>query len=273
MKFTLSDCVSRINQVLNYPAVAYEDISHFFDQAIAELNTNLRIALPSVTEMRSEHTFEVSEQEGLVRLTTRPTSATTLKHYLQFTDMPSDGTVQYAYVCGDTFNTRKFYKYIGGTDGWKEVSALYGILVDDMGDVSTYVAVPISTTVAVWTPVSAQHISEFDLTDYLPLDWWTLFIIPYVCFKFAVRNGDSGELFSDEFTQGYQQLQSSYNVPNTVKLREVAGKPAYAELVKLHLEYIGNGIVFTRAIYEDMRVGNGIASVYGGIYESGGWGI
>ena len=78
MKFTLNDCMARINQVLNYPAVDYEDVYHFFDQAIAELNTNLRIALPSVTDMRLENTLDVVNQEGLIRLTTEPTNTTVI---------------------------------------------------------------------------------------------------------------------------------------------------------------------------------------------------
>lgn len=271
MKFTLSDCISRINQVLNYPAVAYEDISHFFDQAIAELNTNLRIALPSVTEMRSEHTLDILDQEGLVRLTTRPTSAETLPYAANTVQALALNT-DYVYVCSlIDFSDRKFYKRVNLA--LKEVSALYGMYVDSDGTMSTYTAVPLSTNTAVWAPVSDAQLSEFDLTDYLPIDWWTLFIIPYVCFKFAVRNGDSGELFSDEFTQGYQQLQSSYNVPNTVRLSEVAGKPAYTALVKQHLAQLGTATVFTRAISEDMRVGNGITPTYEGFYDKGGWGI
>lgn len=271
MKFTLSDCISRINQVLNYPAVAYEDISHFFDQAIAELNTNLRIALPSVTEMRSEHTLDILDQEGLVRLISRPSSSDVLPNATSLSALPPSVTYDFVYISPPTFSEYKFYKRKGLS--YVEVPALYGLYVDSDGTTYTYTAVPINSNTAVWTPISNAQLSEFDLTDYLPIDWWTLFIIPYVCFKFAVRNGDSGALFSDEFTQGYQQLQSSYNVPNTVKLSEVAGKPAYTKLVEQNIARLGTAVVFTRAIYENMRVGNGIASVYGGFYESGGWGI
>ena len=272
MKFTLNDCMSRINQVLNYPAVAYGDISHFFDQAIAELNTSLKIALPSVLEMRAEHTFKVTSDSSVVRLKELPTSNTTLNHSTFVPSLPpTEGASFGRYVCSNDFSDRKFYKWDGNT--WAATDTLYGIYVDDSGALTTYVAVPITTSIAVWAPVEQSHVTEFDLTEYLPLDWWTLFVIPYVCFKFSVRNGDSGELFADEFTQGFQQLQSSYNVPNAVRLSAVAGKPAYAELVKQHLAQLGTTMVFTRAIYEDMRVGNGIASVYGGFYENGGWGV
>lgn len=262
--------MSRINQILNYPAVDYSDVSHFFDQAISELDTSLRIALPSVSEMCSENTFDVVNSEGTVKLNSKPTSATqvpTATHLPSNTN--SDG---YLYVCADgNFAKRAFYKWDGTS--WKNVKVLYGIYVDAQSELTTYSLVPITSSIAVWTPVDRSHLTAFDLTDYLPMDWWTLFIIPYVCFKFSVRNGDSGELFADEFTQGFQQLQSSYSVPNTVKLSEVAGKQAYTKLVEQHLSNLGTAVVFTRAIYEDMRVGNGIASVYGGFYENGGWGI
>lgn len=269
MKFTLNDCISRINQSLNYPAVAYEDIYHFFDQAIAELNTNLRIALPSVTEMRSEHTFDVTNNEGLIRFSTRPTSTSTVKHSESIPlTSPSSSDGDGLYVCPNSdFNSHRFYKWNGSA--WVRVPNLYGIYIAD-ASFETYVAVPITWEIAAWAPVEKAHLVEFDLTEYLPLDWWVLFIIPYVCFKFAVRNGDSGELFVDEYTQGYQQLQSSYNVPNTVILSSVAGRPAYKNLVEQNLANL-NTAVFTRAISEDMRVGNGIASVYGGFYETGGW--
>lgn len=272
MRYTLNDCLARINQVLNFPAVAYEDVYHFFDQAIAELNTNLRIALPSVTEMRATHTFDVTEQEDLVRLTTLPDNKIELPHYKsQPTSHPAAGDGEGAYVCDGSFTDRSFYRWDGVE--WRPVKKLYGIYIDAEGNLRTYIAVPITTRTAVWTPVSRTHYEEFDLTDYLPVDWWTLFIIPYVCFKFSVRNGDSGELFADEFTQGYQQLQSSYHVPNAVLLATVAGRPAYTELVKQYIGNLGNTMVFTRAIYEDMRVGNGIPSIYGGFYEAGDWRI
>ena len=265
MKFTLNDCLARINQVLNYPAVAYTDISHFFDQAIAELNTNLRIALPSISEVCEENTFDVLFQEGVVLYTTSPTN---VPHCYSLPDIAVEDSYG-IYVCDSSYADRKFYKWDG--DDWKEVDTLYAVYRDVDGEFKTYVAVAIDKTTAVWTPVPRTHTADFDLLEYMPLDWWTLFVIPYVCFKFSVRNGDSGELFADEFTQGFQQLQSSYNVPNTVRLMDVAGKPAYTELVKQYLNTLANTTVCTRAIYEDMRVGNGIAPTYGGFYIDGGW--
>ena len=270
MKITLNDCISRVNQVLNYPAVAYEDIYHFFDQAMYEINTSLKIALPSVSEMREEHTFDITEQDSLVRLFTLPDNASVIPYYSEVpTAAPTEGLSEGIYVCDGTYASRAFYKWDG--HNWIQVPKLYAIYLTPDNTLRTYVAVAITSAVAVWTPVDKIHHDDFDLTEYLPADWWTLFIIPYVCFKFAVRNGDSGELFADEFTQGFQQLQSCYSVPNSVRLSDVAGKPAYAELVRQHLHNLGGTMVFTRAIYDNMRVGNGIQPVFGGFYDAGDW--
>lgn len=270
MKFTLNECLARVNQVLNYPAVAYEDVSHFFDQAMAELNTNLRIALPSVTEMRSEHTFDITNHKGLVRLVKLPDYTDTIPWFGSVLNIPDTfhHTYKYVYVCPlENYSSRTFYKWDGNS--WEPMSNLYGIYVD-ANSVRTYTAVAIDTSEALWVPVDSSHTEEFDLCEYLPLDWWTLFVIPYVCFKFSVRNGDSGELFADEFTQGFQQLQASYHVPNTVKLFTVAGKLAYRDLVEQHLANL-NISVATRAIYENMRIGNGVSLLRDGYFVEGGW--
>lgn len=270
MKFTLNECLARINQVLNYPAVSYEDIYHFFDQAIEELNTSLKIALPPVSEMVDENTFDITEQENLIRLIAVPAGPTGVVEAV--TEIPegfSEPTFRYFCKPND-FSSRAFYKWNGYE--WVQFDKIYGMYVDATGSDSAYTLVPISSTQAVWAPVDVKRIQEFDLTEYLPKSWWTLFIIPYVCFKFAVRNGDSGELFADEFTQGFQQLQSSYSVPNTVTVNSVAGKLAYKDIVKEHLHHLGARVA-TRAIFDNMRVGTGIHSVFGGFYETGGWGI
>lgn len=271
MKFTLNECLARINQVLNYPAVSYEDIYHFFDQAIEELNTNLRIALPTVSEMVSEHTFDISSQNNTVRLSNLPTAEViyAVSTIPTSEDVPIGPNDTYRYYCTSEFSSRKFYKW-NGTD-WDAWDAIYGVYVLD-GVITYYKTVPINSREALWGPVDTNALQDFDLTEYLPISWWTLFIIPYVSFKFAVRNGDDGNLFADEFTQGFQQLNTSYNIPNTVALKDVAGKEAYKSLVKENLDNL-NKRVYVRAIFDDMRVNTGIQSVFGGFYQSGGWGV
>lgn len=266
MKFTLNDCITRINQVLNYPSVSYEDIYHFFDQAIAELNTSLYTDIPNVSEMRSENTFTISEKGNVVRLTTK---TSTIPRAAVLPD--SNNAEGYIYVCEDgKFVNRAFYVWDGG---WVKVNHLYGLYVDYANNVKyAYEATALNTATAEWIPVEYETVSDFELTDYLPMEWWTLFIIPYVCFKFAIRDGDSGEVFSDEFAQGFQQLQNSYHVPSTVRLSQVAGHPAYATLVKENI-YDLTKSVNTRAITKSMKLGTSVRATYGGFYESGGWGV
>lgn len=259
MEFTLNNCVSRINQALNYPSLAYEDVYHFFDQAIHELNTSLKIALPTVTEMLAENEFRVEDQPNLVNLADMQEDGLTFEPGKQY------GNYAYDPVLGKY----PFVLYAGESS--TRLPGLYGYKFDtELGAYDTYATIVLGGN-AYWQKITDTS-SEVYLTEYLPFDWWTLFVIPYVCSKWAVRNGDESAHFVDEYVQGFQQLQNSYNVPNRVKLSSVAGRHAYKKLVEERLPNL-NAIVFTRAIYEDMKVGNGIAPVYGGFYETGGWGV
>lgn len=260
MEFTLNDCISRINIALNYPSVAYEDIYPFLDQAIHELNTNLRIALPTLTEMNAENTTSLAAQPNFVNVYDAPLGPALVEGTLY-------GSTRFGYKYAPELGKFPFVKYENEVE--TRHLGLYGGKVSD--GVVKYYATVILGNEAYWTDAE-ETIAEYNLTEYLPFEWWTLFVIPYVCSKWAVRNGDDSTHFVDEYVQGYQQLQTSYNIPNRVKLSSVAGRKAYKKLVEERLPNL-NAIVFTRAIYEDMRVDSGIMPVYGGFYETGGWGI
>jgi hypothetical protein len=217
--------------------------------------------------MVAEHRFDIYSQKNLVRLTEQPTKD--VLEAVTETPISDDGTFYKYYCKPNDFSSRKFYKWNGYE--WEPYDSLYGIYVELTGT-SVYSTVAISSAQALWSPVDTGALQDFDLTEYLPMAWWTLFIIPYVAFKFAIRNGDDGNLFADEFTQGFQQLQSNYNIPNTVVLATVAGKPAYANIVKENLHNL-TVKVSTRAIFDDMRVGTGIQRIFGGFYDAGGWGV
>lgn len=270
MKFTLSDCIQRINQILNYPSVAYEDISHFFDHAIAELNTILRTAIPSVSEMVLNNTIDTSLQQNTVLLNARPNNTNTIPHTDSVpTEAPAEGEPEQLYYTSDaSMINRAFYVWTGSE--WRAHESLYGVVFEDAKKY-TYLSTPIGLR-AYWVEIPNTHRIEFDLCDYMTIDWWTLFVIPYVCFKFAVRNGDGGELYQTEFTQGLQQLQTCYDVPNFVRLSDVAGVPAYTELVKQNLNNL-SVCVPTRAVTDRMRVGNAIQAVFGNMFDAGGWGV
>lgn len=265
--FTLSDCITRINQILNYPAVAYTDISHFFDQAISELNTSFRIGLPLVSDMVSEHTFKINEASNTILLNDEDVSQ---KNIIVSDTIPSDE--EFATRSKVYYNISEgcFYKYSIIDAAWIKYPKLYGVHISSLG--RTYYTAFAILDRAVWAEIDEKRLNDFDFTEYLPEEWLILFIIPYVCFKYSVRDGSDGSLYSDEFVQGFQQLQTSYDVPNFVELNKVAHLPAYTHIVKNNIANL-NIKVPTRAVYNTMKVGNAVAPEYGGFNTRGGWGI
>lgn len=270
MKLTLREVIDRVNLVLNYPSIAYEDVYHFFDHAIAELNTILKIAIPSVSEMRKTHAFNTTAQSNTIELDPPPAYGTLIPSVSEIpTDEPVGSASKYVYfTSNENMIDRKFYVWNGSM--WKPYEALYGIAFEG-ASMLTYVAFP-QVNGAFWKESEADLTLNFDLCAYMPMDWWILFVIPYVCFKFAVRNGDDGALYNSEFAQGLQQLQTSYDVPNTVVLSEVAGNPVYTNEVSQHLNALHTRTV-TKAITDNMRVGNAISAIFDTSNSVGGWGI
>lgn len=266
MKFTLTDCVARINQALNYPSISYEDVSHFFDQAMAELNSSLRIGLPTVTEMRFENTIKVTDHPNTVICSTLSDSIPTVTQNPTIT-APS-GLYNVVYYADKTVPILQRSLYIKKDGVWKSVESAYAVCAG-----KAYEAVTVASTYAIWREVPVQNVLEFDLLEYLPMDWWILFVIPYVCFKATLRDGGNGSLFSDEFTQGFQQIQTSYGVPNTVRLSDVAHLKAYRNLVTDNIENLDKRIA-TRAVFDTMRISDGVRKTYGAeLFDNGGWGI
>ena len=250
-EFTLSNCMNRINQILNYPSVAYEDISHFFDQAISELNTTLHVAIPTVTEMISE--IPEPDYTPLVKITGSEDIPT---------EKPSDA--EGAYYLDTT--TGKFGICISGV--WKYYDTIYGVSVSN-GTPTVYIGIRIGT-LAYWTPTK-HSVTDLNLVDYISTDWIILFVIPYVCYKYSIREGMDAGVFSEELTQGFQQLQEAYDVRETVRLNEVADKSAYRKLVLENMSNLSKEVP-TRAIYESMKTKRAIQATYQDFYN-GGWGV
>lgn len=273
---TLSECITRINQVLNYPSVTYTDISHFFDQAISELNTSFRIGLPLVSQMVQERKLNIQELPNLVFLTDAPTGT---PEDIPVGNSLSDFTdTSKVYL---NLSDYKFYKYNIYQNRWVGYDRMYGVHLNSSNVRLVYETMIVYSDVysdvysekkAVWSPVDEKRLNDFDLNIYMPDDWVILFLIPYVCFKSAVRDGAEGGLYLDEFTQGFQQLQTSYDVPNFVNLSSVAHMSAYTKLAKENLSNL-NIKIPTRAVYDSMKVGNVSMPVYGGFHSRGGWGF
>lgn len=254
--FTLSDCVSRINQILNYPSVTYEDISHFFDQAIAELNTTLHTSIPTVSEMLDE--VPEPNYTPLVKMTS-------ISDKIPSEQPESDyGGVYYYDISLQCFRVME-------ADGWHNYDQIYGMMPGNTS-VQLYVSVVVASALGevYWTPVVKSD-EDLVLTNYLPTDWIILFLIPYVCYKYSIREGMDPGVFSEEMTQGFQQLQESYDVRETVRLSNVAGKYAYTKQVEENLPDL-NKDVPTRAIYDSMKVRRAVNATYRDFYD-GGWGL
>lgn len=264
--FTLYDCITRINQILNYPSVTYMDISHFFDQAISELNTSFRIQLPLVSQMLDENCINFTELPELVLFDHEPYGDVDKIPTSKPEEITDRSKVYYNIV------DQKLYKYDLKDEAWKAYDKLYGIYVSpEYGRKVFCTVVYYGSNTVHWVQMDGQRAVDFDLTDYMPEDWIILFLIPYVCFKTSVRDGTSGALYNDEFTQGFQQLQTSYNVPNRVQLNTVAHLPAYRKLVEANISNL-NRTVPTRAITTSMLVGNAVLPEYSD-FMKGGWGF
>lgn len=264
MTFTLSDCIERINQALDYPAIGYTDISHYFDQAISELNTTLRIGLKPISQLLTENEFSLNTMPNVVALDKYPTSAEAdLIPRANFE--PENSTYYY------NTSTKKYGLKIDSV--WKYYDRLYAIYSDSTTySTHVFISAYYSDDSVMWVPYAYDALTSLDLTNYLPVDVIILFIIPYVCYKFTIRDGGNGALFREEFAQGFQQIQTSYDIPNTVHLATVAHLKAYTSDVNEHIDNL-NVLVPLRAIYDSMKIGNAVMPEYGGFYESGGWGL
>ena len=252
----LSDCINRINQILNYPALEYNDVSAFFDQAIVEINTNLKIGIPLISNLVSYNKEDFLKKViTLIYPIDNPDIATS-----------STGSPDVYYYEGNFYIKTDDSTYSDPIPASKNVFA-YNARTDE-----AYIAIPLSPDEAVWSRYDYNRKLDVDLEDYLTDEWVVLFLIPYVCFKYAVRAGDSGQIYNTEFSQGFLQLQTSYNIPSYVILARVAGQNAYKDLVLQNMDrlYIK---VPTRAITYDMKAGASVTAKYGGFYENGGWGL
>lgn len=253
--------MNNINSALNYPAINYLDVKGFFDMAIAELNTTLHTSIPSVSKMIDEFRQKVSKvEDNKVILTSDPE----LTNMVIPTDPTLDGTVKFYYGSGN----RKFYILNPLTGDYRECNTLKAVYSTG-DDLYMYQSMNYDNE-AIWVRVPSDATYEADLDDYLPDDWVMLWLIPYVCYKYTVRDGGTASTFAEELTQGFQQLQETYNVPDKICLAIYADKPAYTSVVEAHLPNI-NIKVPTRAIYEEMKHARNINAVYDDFYDRGGF--
>ena len=260
----ISEIINSINVALNYPSATIDDLKLFMEQAISEINSELHISIPSILDMEKEIEDENSNKNNLVLLSSKPDSSTIIPTYTGSEDMSS-----YSYYY-DFTNNKYAIKKESDTEYF---DSLYGIYNDYNSPPTIYQAVVLSEDIVMWFIPNEKNVRDFNLENYLTKDWIYLYFIPYVCFKYSVRDGDTGALFSEEFTQGFQQLRNAYNIPSKVLLKAVCHKPAYTKLAEENIDNL-NIIVSTRAITEDMKISNTMKAFWGDdFYTKGGWGL
>lgn len=258
-KFTLSETISRINMMLNYPAITYEDVDAFFDMAIAELNTTLHTEIKSVTNMIKEFRHYASKQiANRVLLTSEPDESTTVPEY----DSEPSGVNYY-------YNTsRKQYGVLIGNE-YQYTDTLHGVY-NDYGVPQFYKAIRYGVGATIWIIDNTDNPMELNLLEYLSEDWIVMYLIPYVCFKYTCRDGGTASTFAEEFTQGFQQLQDAYDIPEFVTLATYSDRLAYRSDVEEKLPVL-NIKVPTKAIYKEMKHKRQVNAVFGNMYDRGGW--
>ena len=270
MSYKLSQFITALNAALNYPAITYDDVALYIDMCIGEINTTLHTTIRSVRECRELLKERILSENAPIVLATEPTGNNASVPITDDANEPSLNAWQYWDVADENYHKFVHVDSIGNID--RVQTALFGVYTSE-GVPKTYEAHAYSSALCLW--IASDGYADLDLSDYLTEDWISLFLIPYVCFKYTVRDGGVASTFAEEMEQGFQQLQETYDVPEDVVLSKVAGMPAYHADVKWCLEHgesLGRRCP-TRAITEDMKHPRAIGAQFGSVYDAGGWGL
>ena len=119
-KFTLSDAIQRINMNLNYPAITFEDVSSFFDMAIADLNTSLHTEIKSVSNMIKEFRHYMSKNINRILLTSEPDASSVIEEHATEADANTYNLTYYYNTTTKLYGTK-----LGTT--WNYSPTLYGV--------------------------------------------------------------------------------------------------------------------------------------------------
>lgn len=238
MSYTLRTTLNQINMALDFPSITIQDTQLYFDQAIEDLNSELHIAIPSITELVSSFGRKVSKTRDIISIT-----STDITVEIPTVERLEDATTNVVLNQEDSsFYYKKNDKYI-------KANELYGINLETQKEYKAYAA---ASSLGYWT-LSEKDYLDIDLNDYLPTSAIVLYLIPYICAEYASKSGGNASLFNDKFTEGFLQIVKSYDIPSFVNLVDVAHLPAYHDLVIKHGSKLDTE-VSTRAIYEDMKV-------------------
>lgn len=262
----LSEFMNHVNAALNFPAIDTNDVLVYCDMAMSELNTTLHTSIPSLSKQLDIYNTEEWDKIIYILLTENEDPATQEGNdiFVKTADniLPSNVKIYYDLI-NQTFMV------------WSNLNHVYEAATDILGvfyrdGVKEFWKPFHYGNAAMWEKSERIDESNYELNRHLPDDWILLWLIPYVCFKYTVRDGGTAQTFAEELTQGFQQLQDTYNVPNKVVLATVADKAAYQSLVKEKLPYL-NVLVNTLAIYEEMKHERNVLSCFGSMYDRGGF--
>lgn len=276
MKYTLGEIIDIIDQKLGYPGIGYDDVKPYLNQGMSELNTMLHIGLPSVTEIVNEYRENIITSPNVILLPSpladmESVEITSVSEPINEITQEQLGTwfdegTKYFYSEEDNkYGIIKKKTKSGITEYIvTKFDKLIGIYFDPETSTREYALTMTSGTTAYWYNSDLEDIGLLNFTIYLPTDWINLFLIPYVCFGYANKDGGNAGTFQDEFLGGYAQLRKSWYIPQRVYLNAVVEHPAYTSSVKFALKHsdipLNHIQVDTRAITPDMRYGEGQSS-------------
>lgn len=263
--------MTALNAALNYPAISYPDVALYLDMCVGEINTTLHTSLRTVGALiESDKARKIAEGSRVVLPAEPSGQSASIPCVDDWSEAPVGAWFMWASKQTRPELYRKF-AYIASQGAEPQVRNALLAVYSEGGEIQLYEAHIYSDALCLW--VSEQGEGDPDLTEILPEDWLTLFAIPYVCFKYTVRDGGTASTFAEEMEQGFQQLQETYDVPSEVPLRAVAGISAYAEDTRKAVESGVWGKCPTRAIDESMKHPRGVRAAYGSVYDAGGWGL
>jgi len=275
MSYRLTELVNALNAALNYPAITYEDVSVYLDMCVSELNTTLHTSMKPFSEYVKRSSERALAENPLVQIANDPSgSEAAVDCVSDAISEVSDGWHYWSERTSRPDLYGKFVRFASGEPAETRMR-LFGYYKASDKPAEMYEAHVYSPTLCLW--VRSAGFGDVDVTEFLTADWILMFVVPYVCFKYAARDGGVASTFAEEMEQGFQQLQETYDVPASVDLASVKGFPAYRDdvesLEKAGVKSLEGVRCGTRAIYEYMKHPRGTNARYGSLYDAGGWGL
>lgn len=259
-KLTLGEVLTKINKKLNYPSLSFDDVDVYFDQAISELNTLLHISIDPISTIKEAYVNNLLDKNNIVRLATHPLNSSGIN----IPTTPGNNNANEYYY--DAVEDEYMIKNTGGTYDAHDI--IYGEYIDPTTQESIWVQPFLYGNTPKWYPSAIADPMSLNVLHFMPMDWWILFVVPYVAAAYAAKDGGNVVLFNDEFAQGFIQLRTNYDIQQRVKLSEVMHLPAYKAIVddvlqdSKQLINLPNLEVITKAITESMRIPDNLEAKY-----------